>query len=59
MKLFYSNELEVSINQLENDISQLGIFSFKKKKMMKEELEKKKYGLSVYAKDHRPSLKWV
>lgn len=53
------NEWQVSINQLGEEISQLGIFSFRKKKLLKEELEKKKYGLSVYTKDHRPSLKWV
>ena len=40
-KIYEKYLVKVSINQLENDISQLGIFSFKKKKMMKEELEKR------------------
>lgn len=53
------NELQLSIEELEKEISQLGVFSFKKKKVLREELEKQKLNYYEYTKNNKPVLNWT
>lgn len=53
------SELQSSIEELEKEISQLGVFSFKKKKVLKEELEKQKFNYDEYTKNNKPGLNWA
>ena len=53
------SKLQSSIDKLEKEISQLGVFSFKKKKNLKQELEMKKFEYYEYANHNKPSLNWI
>ena len=53
------NNMQSTIEQLEKDISQLGLFGFKKKKVLREELERQKSMLYDFSSHNKPSLNWI
>lgn len=53
------NDMQATIEQLEKNLSQLGIFSFKKKKNLREELDKQKANYYEYYSHKKPRLNWM
>jgi hypothetical protein len=53
------NLLNSGIVKLEGDISQLGVFSFKKKKALTEELEAQKSAYYNFSNRNKPDLHWL
>lgn len=51
-------DMENLIEQLEKDIAQIGVFGFKKKKLLKEELGRKKAELYEFSTHNKPTLSW-
>lgn len=53
------NDMEILINKIEKDIEQIGIFGFKKKKLLREELSRKKAELYEFSRHGKPTIAWV
>lgn len=53
------NDMEILINKIEKDIEQIGIFGFKKKKLLREELSRKKAELYEFSRHSKPTIAWV